>query len=99
VCVCVCVYVCVCVCVTHGEVTGQLWESVLYTMWISGIELSWAGLHGEVFLVYVFVCVFMCIYVFPTTNSQTVMVNTFNPSTREAEAGRFLSSRPAWSTK
>jgi hypothetical protein len=25
--------------------------------------------------------------------------HTFNPSTREAEAGRFLSSRPAWSTK
>jgi hypothetical protein len=23
----------------------------------------------------------------------------FNPSTREAEAGRFLSLRPAWSTK
>jgi hypothetical protein len=23
----------------------------------------------------------------------------FNPSTWEAEAGRFLSSRPAWSTK
>jgi hypothetical protein len=25
--------------------------------------------------------------------------DTFNPSTREAEAGRFLSSRPAWSTE
>jgi hypothetical protein len=25
--------------------------------------------------------------------------HAFNPSTREAEAGRFLSSRPAWSTK
>jgi hypothetical protein len=25
--------------------------------------------------------------------------NAFNPSTREAEAGGFLSSRPAWSTK
>jgi hypothetical protein len=25
--------------------------------------------------------------------------HTFNPSTWEAEAGRFLSSRPAWSTK
>jgi hypothetical protein len=25
------------------------------------------------------------------------MVHTFNPSTREAEAGGFLSSRPAWS--
>jgi hypothetical protein len=28
-----------------------------------------------------------------------VVVHTFNPSTQEAEAGRFLSSRPAWSTK
>jgi hypothetical protein len=27
-----------------------------------------------------------------------VVVHTFNPSTREAEAGRFPSSRPAWST-
>jgi hypothetical protein len=25
--------------------------------------------------------------------------NAFNPSTREAEADGFLSSRPAWSTK
>jgi hypothetical protein len=31
--------------------------------------------------------------------SQAVVVHTFNPSTREAEAGRFLSSKPAWSTK
>jgi hypothetical protein len=28
-----------------------------------------------------------------------VVVHAFNPSTREAEAGRFLSSRPAWPTK
>jgi hypothetical protein len=27
-----------------------------------------------------------------------VVAHAFNPSTREAEAGRFLSSRPAWST-
>jgi hypothetical protein len=42
------------------------------------------------------------------TNKQTnkkvssepgVVVHAFNPSTREAEAGGFLSSRPAWSTK
>jgi hypothetical protein len=26
----------------------------------------------------------------------TVAVHAFNPSTWEAEAGRFLSSRPAW---
>jgi hypothetical protein len=28
-----------------------------------------------------------------------MLVHAFNPSTREAEAGGFLSSRPAWSTK
>jgi hypothetical protein len=28
-----------------------------------------------------------------------VVAHTFNPSTQEAEAGGFLSSRPAWSTK
>jgi hypothetical protein len=28
-----------------------------------------------------------------------VVAHTFNPSTREAEAGEFLSSRPAWSAK
>jgi hypothetical protein len=28
-----------------------------------------------------------------------VVAHAFNPSTWEAEAGRFLSSRPAWSTK
>jgi major histocompatibility complex class I len=28
-----------------------------------------------------------------------VVAHTFNPSTWEAEAGRFLSSRTAWSTE
>jgi hypothetical protein len=28
-----------------------------------------------------------------------VVAHAFNPSTQEAEAGGFLSSRPAWSTK
>jgi hypothetical protein len=28
-----------------------------------------------------------------------VVLHTFNPSTWEAEAGGFLSSRPAWSTE
>jgi hypothetical protein len=28
-----------------------------------------------------------------------MVVHAFNPSTWEAEAGRFLSSRPAWSTE
>jgi major histocompatibility complex class I len=30
---------------------------------------------------------------------QAVVTHAFNPSTWEAEAGGFLSSRPAWSTK
>jgi hypothetical protein len=33
-------------------------------------------------------------------NSKTgVVTHAFNPSTRKAEAGRFLSLRPAWATK
>jgi hypothetical protein len=31
--------------------------------------------------------------------SRAVVAHAFNPSTWEAEAGRFLSSRLAWSTK
>jgi hypothetical protein len=31
--------------------------------------------------------------------SRAVVAHTFNPSTWEAEASGFLSSRPAWSTK
>jgi hypothetical protein len=30
---------------------------------------------------------------------RAVVAHAFNPSTWEAEAGRFLSSRPAWSTE
>jgi hypothetical protein len=29
----------------------------------------------------------------------SVVAHAFNPSTQQAEAGGFLSSRPAWSTK
>ena len=31
--------------------------------------------------------------------SQAVVVHAFNPSSWEAEEGRFLSLRPAWSTE
>jgi hypothetical protein len=31
--------------------------------------------------------------------SWVVVAHAFNPSTREAEVGGFLSSRPAWSTE
>jgi hypothetical protein len=34
-----------------------------------------------------------------TSSEPGIVVHAFNPSIREAEAGRFLSLRPAWSTK
>jgi hypothetical protein len=37
-------------------------------------------------------------YYIKKLNSQVVVAHAFNPSTWEAEAGGFLSSRPAWST-
>jgi hypothetical protein len=33
------------------------------------------------------------------TEKPGVVAHAFNPSTRKAEAGGFLSSRPAWSTE
>ncbi|EDL12426.1 mCG1031467, partial [Mus musculus] len=51
-------------------------------------ELSWLGL------------IFLHKHHDQETSWELVMVaHAFNPSTREAEAGRFLSSSPAWSTK
>jgi hypothetical protein len=34
-----------------------------------------------------------------TTKSRAVVAHAFNPTTWEAEAGGFLSSRPAWSIR
>ena len=34
-----------------------------------------------------------------TYKQKNVVAHAFNPSTQEAEAGGFLSSRPAWATK
>jgi hypothetical protein len=34
-----------------------------------------------------------------TARCGAVVAHAFNPSTWEAEAGRFLSSKPAWSTE
>jgi major histocompatibility complex class I len=37
--------------------------------------------------------------IFKNISSWAVVMHAFNPSTWEAEAGGFLSSRPAWSTE
>ena len=38
-------------------------------------------------------------YIYKRKHSRAVVAHTFNSSTWEAEAGGFLSSRPAWPTK
>jgi hypothetical protein len=41
----------------------------------------------------------ICFFKKKKENKPGIVVHAFNPSTREAEAGGFLSLRPAWSTK
>jgi hypothetical protein len=57
-----------------------------------GAGMGWGGegWGGECCSVVIYINAKFC---------QAVVVHAFNPSTWEAEAGRFLSSRPAWSTK
>ena len=40
-----------------------------------------------------------CGKLFKSNSGLAVVAYSFNPSTWEAEAGRFLSSRPAWATQ
>jgi hypothetical protein len=56
-----------------------------------GKEMTPHPSRWKVFLFFVFLLKGYC--------SPGIVVHTFNPSTWEAEAGGFLSSRPAWSTK
>jgi hypothetical protein len=47
---------------------------------------------------------YFCVQILEKSNTKrgekswVVVAHTFNPSTWEAEVGKFLSSRPAWST-
>jgi major histocompatibility complex class I len=53
----------------------------------------------EIIIVMAGVAVISIIMLFKEATQPGVVVHAFNPSTREAETGAFLSSRPAWSTK
>jgi hypothetical protein len=53
------------------------------------LELSWAGELRED----------RKLFLNPQGRSRAVVAHGFNPSTREAKAGGFLSLRPAWSTE
>jgi hypothetical protein len=60
------------------------------------LTLEWGALVGAALIL------FLSVFIVLSTKSHGqpgVVAHTFNPSTWEVEAGGFLSSRPAWSTK
>jgi hypothetical protein len=70
------------------------------------ITSSWSWLNGLLRSVNTSICFFPNFFPLKdrmnTLRSHSlpgVVAHAFNPSTREAEAGGFLSSRPAWSTE
>jgi hypothetical protein len=47
----------------------------------------------------IFYILFLGFFLIKKIRSLAVVAHAFNPTTQEAEAGGFLSSRPSWSTK
>jgi hypothetical protein len=75
-------------------------ELSVSTMWLLGMDLRSASLYLLSHLkMWLFFGVYFLRFDPAWWCKPGVVVHAFNPSTREAEAGGFLSSRPAWSTK
>jgi hypothetical protein len=93
-CLFACLFVCLFVCFEAGSLWVALvdpelnYEKQLLTSasWVLGTIIP----NSHAFLIAT---------IKKTTGQLGVVVHAFNPSTREAEAGGFLSSRPAWSTE
>jgi hypothetical protein len=66
----------------------------------SGIKSAFStNKVGQIRYLHVEECRFKLSLCAKISSKPGVVAHAFNPSTWEAEAGRFLSSRPAWSTK
>jgi hypothetical protein len=59
-----------------------------------GLQERWETIVNRAMTEVKYCSLFKKLYTKPS-----VVAHAFNPSTWEAEAGRFLSSRPAWSTE
>jgi hypothetical protein len=78
-------------------------------VWVWWLYVGWIPRWGNLCMAFPSVSVQHFVSIFPPisilfpllrrTKEQGVVAHAFNPSTREAEAGRFLKSRPACSTK
>ena len=77
------------------EIVGLVTQTRCQHCLASNLQLSFTMV---LFFFFVFFFLFFFLF-FNSSMSRTVVVHIFNPSTWEAEAGGFLSSRPVWSIK
>jgi hypothetical protein len=113
-CISYCMHVCVCVCVcvyAHSSEALHMYGGERTTLWSSFLPF-YVGSSDRTQVVMFTQKYFSCwlpsmAHLHHFKNEETkaqkaslaVVAHAFNPSTWEAEAGRFLSSRPAWSTE
>jgi hypothetical protein len=91
---CVCVYATMCMCASvYVHMCAYIYVCVCVCMYVCLWDHRWYFNYYSLSIHHIMLKLAL------KAARQAVVAHAFNPSTWEAEAGRFLSSRSAWSTE